>query len=342
MIERQSIGFKAVLVSFALFWTAQPLAALEQISDFGSNPGELQMFVHRPAAPRPGMPMVVALHGCTLSAEKFDDETGLVALAEETPFLLVLPQQREENMSRLCFRWHDTDDNQAGQGESASILQMIETAIAAEDVDPARVFVMGLSAGGGMTAVLLANYPDRFAGGAIIAGPPYGCNRPASAFDFIWNWIHYNPFAIDGADAAYACGLFSAVTTDREPDEWAQFVLDAAQTTPDDWPLVSIWQGDADDVVDPDNLEELTEQWTAVHGIDLQVDDQQTVGAATRRVYADDAGNPRVETWDVQDLGHSVPVDTDGIPAACGQEADFITHIDLCAVRRIADFWQLR
>ncbi|MEL6202638.1 MAG: PHB depolymerase family esterase [Pseudomonadota bacterium] len=331
----------AALFGLALMSSTQKSTALEEVTDFGSNPGELKAYVHRPENAPPGMPLVVAMHGCTQNAESFARETGLISLSEETPFLLLLPQQNRGNMERLCFRWHDSGDNRPGRGESASLLQIIETVTAAEDVDPEKVFVMGLSAGAGMTAVLLANYPDRFSGGAMIAGPPYNCNQPGSIWDMPWRWIHYNPFSLDGADAAYACGLFTSVTTDRDPEDWARFVFNAAETVPDNWPVLSIWQGDADQVVDPDNLEEMTEQWTAVHDIDLVVDDEQTVGQATRRLYQDDAGKTLVEAWDVSDLGHSVPVDVDG-SATCGQVAEHTENVGLCSVRLIADFWGLR
>ena len=90
-------------IVIALFM-AQPSAALEPVSDFGANPGDLLMFLHRPSGFREGLPLVVALHGCRQTAAGFDDETGLVALAEEIPFLLLLPEQSEDNMSRRCFR----------------------------------------------------------------------------------------------------------------------------------------------------------------------------------------------------------------------------------------------
>ena len=61
-----------------------------------------------------------------------------------------------------------------GHGEAASIRQMIATMVSDHGVDPAGVFVTGLSAGGAMTSVMLATYPEVFAGGAIIAGLPYG------------------------------------------------------------------------------------------------------------------------------------------------------------------------
>jgi len=331
-----------IIVSLiALLWSP-PATALERVDDFGENPGELLMYLHRPTAFSDDLPLVVALHGCRQTAADFDDETGLMALAEEIPFLLLLPEQRERNMPRRCFRWYDTNDNRPGRGESASILSMIDTAIEDEGVDPARVFVLGLSAGGAMTAVLLSNYPGRFAGGAIFAGLPYGCNRPAGMFDVTWNWLHFNPFVLDGADASYACGVAGFQRADRDGKAWADYVTQNTESLPERWPLVSLWQGTGDKTVDPDNLHELTEQWTTVQNIDAVADAQQIIGNATRKLYHDEAGNPRVETWSLEGFGHAMPIDADSDPDDCGLEAAYVVNADLCAVRRVAQFWQLR
>jgi poly(hydroxyalkanoate) depolymerase family esterase len=59
-------------------------------------------------------------------------------------------------------------------GEALSIRQMIEKVIVQFGTDRRRVFVTGLSAGGAMTSVMLATYSEVFAGGAILAGLPYG------------------------------------------------------------------------------------------------------------------------------------------------------------------------
>ena len=321
---------------------AQPAAALEQVDDFGENPGELRMYLHKPTAFTDDLPLVVALHGCRQTAADFDDETGLQALAEEVPFLLLLPEQRDKNMARRCFRWYDTDDNRPGRGESASILAMIDKVIADEGVDPARVFVLGLSAGGAMTSVLLSNYPERFAGGAVFAGLPVGCNRSSGIFDFTWNWLHYNPFALDGADASFACGIAGFQRTDRDGEAWAEFVMQNAGSLPESWPLVSLWQGTDDATVDPDNLSELTEQWTTVQDIDTVADDQENIGDATRKLYHDESGNPRVETWSIRGFGHALPIDAQSDADDCGLEAAYVVNANLCAVRRVADFWQLR
>lgn len=340
-----SIGTCSSMLSLAIaaiaLFMAQAATALERVDDFGENPGDLKMYLYRPAALTDKLPLVVALHGCRQTAADFDDETGLQELADEIPFLLLLPEQQKKNMSRQCFRWYDTDDNRPGRGESASILAMIDKVIDDEGVDRDRIFVLGLSAGGAMTAVLLSNYPERFAGGAIFAGLPYGCNRPSGFFDFTWNWFHYSPFALDGADASYACGIAGFQSRNRDGEAWAGFVTQDAESIPARWPLLSIWQGTSDATVDPDNLSELTEQWTTVQNIDTVADDQQNIGDATRKVYHDDGGNPRVETWSLEGFGHAVPIDADNDPDNCGLEAAYVVNADLCAVRRVAEFWQL-
>jgi poly(3-hydroxybutyrate) depolymerase len=318
-----------------------PALALEPVPEFGDNPGELLMFRHRPAAFRDGLPLVVALHGCTQTAGQFDDETGLVALAEMTPFVLILPQQQPENMERRCFRWYDRQDNRPGHGESASILSMIDAAIEQDGVDPDRVHVLGLSAGGAMTAVLLANYPHRFAGGGIVAATPFDCNRPAGVFDWTWYWLHHSPFAPDGADASYACGIGMPLTRDRPATEWTRFVRDVADEIPEVWPRVSIWHGAADETVDPANLGELIEQWTGVHGIDAVPDHHERIGTASRDIYTDVDGTALVEAWSLDGFQHAFPIDADGLPEPCGIPADYIVDADLCAVRRIVEFWQL-
>jgi poly(3-hydroxybutyrate) depolymerase len=341
-VKRWRCLLQATASILITLFTAQPVLALEPVSDFGPDPGNLLMFLHRPSGHEEGLPLVVALHGCTQTAADFDDETGLVALAEEIPFLLLLPEQREGNMSRRCFRWYDQSDNRPGLGESASILEMIDFVIKTEGVDPDRVFVLGLSAGGAMTSVLMANYPSRFAGGAIFGGLPFDCNRPTGTFDAFWNLLHFSPFPLDGADASFACGIAGYSLTDRDAVEWAGYITETASMVPERWPLVSLWQGTGDATVDPDNLRELTEQWTAIQGIDAVADAEQTVGSAVREVYRDEAGNPRVETWSIENFGHAIPIDADGDPDVCGLETEVSSNANLCAIRRVADFWHLQ
>ena len=313
--------------------------ALDAVPSFGENSGELDMLVHIPAGNTEALPLVVALHGCQQMATGFDDETGLATLADATPFVLLLPQQRQANNERGCFNWFQVEDNRPGQGESASIRDMIDTAVDQNGLDPNRVYVLGLSAGGAMTAVLLANYPELFAGGAIIAGTPFDCNRPAGLTSIWWWWL--STFFGDAAAASFACGLFNYSTSDRSSGEWGEFVRDAADTSPATWPPVSLWHGDADGTVDPANLRELVEQWTDVHRIDTVPEVSEEIGGGVHEVFEDAAGVPRVEAWRIAGFPHAFPIDPNAVPEACGVQAEFILDAQICAVRRIAQFWGL-
>ncbi|GAA4224213.1 poly(3-hydroxybutyrate) depolymerase [Sagittula marina] len=325
----------SVIHASLLFVASQAFGQTAEFTDFSPNPGTLGALLHVPPDTSPGLPLVVALHGCTQQAADFDNETGLANLADATPFLLLLPNQNPANMSNQCFRFYDQADNRPGQGESASILAMIDAVLAQHDADPARVYILGLSGGGGMTAAMMANHPERFAGGAILAGVPYGCNRPASAWDWLWSVYHYMP--VDGLDATYACGIYGYDASDRSPRDWASYVT-AVSGPRDTWPLLSLWQGGADDTVDPRNLQELTDQWTAVQGLDQTPDLIQSIGTATRSVYTDNSGAARIETWALPGFDHAVPIDPEN---ACGTAGPHIADADLCAVRHIAAFWGL-
>ena len=314
-------------------------ASLELVPSFGDNPGQLDMFVHVPAGNPGGLPLVVALHGCMQQATDFDDETGLLTLANATPFVLLLPQQRITNNRGRCFNWFRTQDNRPQQGESASIRNMIDAAIARYSADPNQVYVLGLSAGGGMTVVLVANYPRRFAGAAVMAGTPFDCNRPYGFAAGWWLWL--NMVLGDAESAAYSCGLLGNTTTDRSAADWGEFVRDEGGAPPTQWPPMSLWQGGADGIVDPANQRELVEQWTNLHGIDAVPDSSDTMGAIVRQVFQDSEGAVRVETWRIAGFPHAVPIDPGQGPEACGVAADFVVDADICAVRRIAAFWGL-
>ena len=150
-------------------------ARLRELNGFGENPGSLRMFVYAPEHLPPNAPLVIALHGCTQTAAEYDAGTGWSSLADTLGFAVVFPQQQPANNPKNCFSWFLPGDIARGQGEALSIREMVDHAVATFAADDRKVFVTGLSAGGAMASVMLATYPEVFAGGAIIAGLPYGC-----------------------------------------------------------------------------------------------------------------------------------------------------------------------
>lgn len=305
------------------------------------------MFKHVPDGLRPGAPLVVALHGCGQGAESFDDESGWARLAAQSGFALLLPEQPEANNRLRCFNWFSSRDNRRGEGEAASIIAMIDDMTAKHGIDPGRVFVTGLSAGGAMTGVMLAAYPERFRGGAIFAGTPYGCATTSNSPFLWWSKFWTEFWNREGAWAAWQCGISAedsmivSSTVSRSPAEWRGLLGDAGGAGRGAWPKVLLWQGDADRIVDPGNLAELTAQWTAAHEIDQTPDAEITQSAYRRQDYKDAAGDNRVTTFALPSLGHAVPVDPGPDGQSCGVAAPYFSAIGLCAAAITAREWGL-
>ena len=153
---------------------------LHEATAFGPNPGNLRMLVHVPERLPRMAPLVVALHGCSQTADEYDYGTGWSSLANRLGFAVVYPEQQPTNNPKNCFSWFLPGDIARGHGEALSIQQMVEHAIATFGVDRRRVFVTGLSAGGAMAAVMLATYPEVFAGGAIMPDSPMDARGPSN------------------------------------------------------------------------------------------------------------------------------------------------------------------
>lgn len=118
------------------------------------------------------------------TAEDYDHGSGWSTLADQHCFALLFPQQTRSNNAIRAFNWFERGDVHRGGGEPLSIREMIEHMVVDHSIDRQRIFITGLSSGGAMASVMLATYPDVFAGGAIIAGLPYaGASSLMQALD---------------------------------------------------------------------------------------------------------------------------------------------------------------
>ncbi|MFF8941762.1 PHB depolymerase family esterase [Streptomyces sp. NPDC014864] len=301
-----------------LFPVSAQAATLTEVTGFGSNPGNLQMFRYVPDGLPAGRPLVVALHGCTQSASAFDDETGWTKWADTWGFALLLPQQKSANNVNSCFNWFQSSDFSRGQGEALSIKQMVDRMAADYGTDASRVYVTGLSAGGAMTAVMAAAYPDVFRGAAVVAGIPFDCARSMT----------------QGLNCM-------SPGSDLTPQQWGDKVRAAYPSYAGPYPTMSVWHGSSDTTVKPMNMTELVEQWTNVHGTDATADVSDTVQGYPHKVYRDGSGNDVVESYSITGMGHGQPVDPGGGATQCGVAGSYILDVNICASYHIGEFWGL-
>ena len=289
---------------------------LTTVSPLACNPGELVARCYVPPGLSPGAPLVVALHGCTQSAVGYDHGTGWSTLADRAGFAVLFPEQARGNNPNLCFNWFQARDIARAGGEAESIAAMTRAMVARHGLDPARVYVTGLSAGGAMTAAMLATYPDLFAGGAIIGGLPYGC--------------------ADGVQQAME-RMRGGVPNEQAAIAAVERAADGHATR---WPSVSIWHGSADATVAVANLDALGRQWRGVHGIAGAADLEEAGANWSRRGWRAADGRVLVEEWRVADMGHGVPIATTG-PDAIGEAGPYMLDVGLSSTLAIARSWGL-
>lgn len=240
---------------------------------FRNECGTRDYRLFEPARPdaRP-LPLVVMLHGCTQDPDDFARGTRMNALARAQGVLVLYPAQSARANAQRCWNWFKHNHQARGKGEPGLLAGMVRHVIATHDVDPARVYVAGLSAGGAMAAILGDAYPDLFAAVGVHSGLAAG-----SATD------------VQSAFAAMGGG---ATAPRRSPKAGAT-------------PPTIVFHGDADATVNIVNGERVL----AAAGVSARPDVQRGASAAgvswSRRIWVGGQGAERAEQWTIHGGGHA-------------------------------------
>ena len=263
-------------------------SALVEVTNFGTNPTNLRMFVYIPTTVKPNPPILVVMHWCGGSADAIYAGTQYAALADQYGYMIVFPSTTNFGS---CF---DVSSPQAlthnGGSDPVAIMSMVTYAAQHYNGNLNQVYATGISSGAMMTNVMLGDYPDVFKAGAAFAGVPFGCM--ATDGSSVWN---------------ATCPPGTMIKT---PQEWGDIVRAAYPGYNGPYPRMQLWHGTEDTALSYPNFGEEIKQWTNLNGASqTPISTDMPKSNWTRTRYANSAGTVVVEAISEQGISHSLQVD---------------------------------
>jgi poly(hydroxyalkanoate) depolymerase family esterase len=224
------------------------------------------------------LPLVVMLHGCTQSPDDFAAGTRMNDLAEEQAFLVAYPAQAQSANASKCWNWFSAADQERNRGEPSLIAGITRQIMRELQVEPGRVYIAGLSAGGATAAVMGATYPDLYAAIGVHSGLACGAARDLPS-----------AFAAMRQGASPAAGKLHRQSGGKG----------AVPTI--------VFHGDRDTTVNPVNGDQIIAQWRPTEDLRTAVSRGEAAGGIryTRTVQADESGRPVLEHWVLHGVGHA-------------------------------------
>lgn len=229
------------------------------------------------------LPLVVMLHGCTQDPDDFATGTRMNELAEKQPCFVVYPVQPPSANASKCWNWFRAADQQRGAGEPSIIAGITRLVQDTYVVDPRRIYVAGLSAGGAMAATMAIAYPDVYAAVGIHSGLPHGAARDLPSALAMMRRARKSPLPLE------------AHVADAQP-----------------FPAI-VFHGDRDATVHPGNGEHVIAQCAGPAAPGAQTDRLVKVQQGqvpngrtySRTIYYEPHGQPIAEHWLIHGAGHA-------------------------------------
>jgi acetylxylan esterase len=288
-VLKAMVGAAALLAAVVVFLatpTPASAAALQEVTNFGSNPSSLRMFLYVPTTVTTRPAIVVAVHYCHGDGPAFFAGSDFARLADQYGFIVIYPSVTLAPDG--CFDVASAAAlHRDGGSDPVGIMSMVTYVLQHNNADSNRIYVTGVSSGAMMTNVLLGDYPDVFKAGSAFAGVPFACFAGPNS----WN-----------SDCAN--GLIT-----KTPQQWGDLVRGAFPGYTGARPRMQLWHGTADEVLRYVNFGEEIKQWTNVLGVSQTPTSTDTPQAGwTRTRYANGSGVVQVEATSMQDVPHNLPV----------------------------------
>lgn len=305
LIKRSLRGAAWLVLSLSMLATAAACGGAGDISaggsftrgSFANEHGERDYRLYAPDG-RDGEPvsLVVMLHGCGQDAEDFAAGTRMNALAERDKFLVLYPEQDTGANRTRCWNWFEPSDQERDRGEPSIIAGVTREVMSAHGVDPRRVYIAGMSAGGAMSTILAATYPDLYAAVGVHSGFEYGA----------------------------ADNVLAAVAVQRsggpEPDRQGRLAFEGAGPAKAESIPAIVFHGEDDLVVDVVNAHQALSQWAQTNDYADDGADNDSVSDEpadvlpgrkprgydyVRYVYGGSESGELMEKWIVEELDHA-------------------------------------
>jgi len=221
------------------------------------------------------LPLVVMLHGCTQSPDDFAAGTRMNDLAEESTFLVAYPAQAQSANTSKCWNWFSPADQQRDRGEPSLLAGITRQVMRDFRVEPGRVYIAGLSAGGAAAAIMGSTYPDLYAAIGVHSGLACGA-------------------------ASDIPSAFAAMRQGRSDLARAAGRVGRAVPT-------IVFHGDRDTTVNPVNGDQVIAQSKAAAHLGTTVTTGEASGGIryTCTVQTDENGRSVLEQWVLHGVGHA-------------------------------------
>lgn len=293
-----------LILSLFLSIVATSQDELQQIRPFGTNPGNLKLMLFEPKGITQKAPLVVVLHGCTQVAKTCAEQTGWNKLAQKHQFYVLYPEQLILNNVENCFNWYRDKDQTRDKGEPGSIKQMIDYLKKNKNIDSTRIYIIGLSAGAAMSAIMMAVYPEVFDKGGVIGGGPY-----------------------KAAESVLKAGPSMLGAVSKSPENWGDLIREQNKNYKGTYPELAVFHGNLDPVVNINNANQIIKQWVNIHQTDYEEDDYYAEfdnnKAVELTIYKNSKNKDVVQYYKVSGMGHAIALDTGSCDTQGGKTGIF-------------------